>query len=238
MSSTHIRNTRQTVMVIAAHPDDETLGCGGTIAGLSEYDALIICILGEGVTSRYASREEAPKSAITLLENQAKAAGQILGASSLIFGGLPDNRFDSVPLLDITKIIEGWIAEYDPDVVYTHCAGDVNVDHCITYRSVLVATRPTSNCQVRELYSFEVPSSTEWAFQTVSPSFHPNTFVDITKTIDRKIRALEAYESEIRTFPHPRSPEILMSAANRWGSVISVEYAEAFQLIRSVKGLD
>ena len=237
MPNTNPRNTRQTVMVIAAHPDDETLGCGGTMAGLSEYANLIICILGEGVTSRYASRDEAPKSAITFLENEAKAAGEILGASSLVFGGLPDNRFDSVPLLDITKMIEGWIDEYNPDVVYTHNAGDVNIDHSITYRAVLVSTRPTSNCQVRELYSFEVPSSTEWAFQTISPTFQPNTFVDITKTINRKIRALEAYESEIRTFPHPRSPETLMAAAKRWGSVISVEYAEAFQLIRSVKGL-
>ena len=120
-------------------------------------------------------------------------------------------------------------------MVYTHHPGDLNIDHALTYRAALTATRPLAGSVVRELYSFEIASSTEWAFQSLTPAFRPNTFVDVSTTIEQKIRAMEAYESEVRTFPHPRSPEALRAIAHRWGSVMGAQYGEAFELIRAVR---
>ena len=223
------------VLIVAAHPDDEVLGCGGTAAGLSAHSDVHIGILGEGITARYPSPESAPQNELDRLTAEAKSAAKVLGASDVVFGGLPDNRFDSLPLLDIVKTVEGWVDRYKPEIIYTHHPGDLNVDHGLTYRAVLTATRPTEGTSVREIYSFEVASSTEWAFQSIEPVFRPNTFVDITATIDRKIQALQAYKSEVRPFPHPRSPETLRSMARRWGSVSGTEYAEAFELVRSIR---
>jgi LmbE family N-acetylglucosaminyl deacetylase len=169
------------------------------------------------------------------LKNEAESAARILGASDIVFGGLPDNRFDSLPLLDIVKTVEGWIERYQPEIVYTHHPGDLNIDHGLSYRAVLTASRPTEGTAVREIYSFEIASSTEWAFQSIEPVFRPNTFVDIAATIDRKIEALQAYETEVRPFPHPRSPEALRAMALRWGSATGMEYAEAFEMVRSIR---
>jgi LmbE family N-acetylglucosaminyl deacetylase len=142
---------------------------------------------------------------------------------------------DTRPLLDVVKQVEAWIVEIGPEVVYTHHAGDLNVDHRITFQAVLTATRPQPGSVVRELYSFEVPSSTEWAFGETGPAFRPNVFQDIASTIDVKVEALERYTGEVRTFPHPRSGEALRAIARRWGSVAGVSYAEAFQLVRSIR---
>jgi len=122
-----------------------------------------------------------------------------------------------------------------PEVIYTHHGGDLNVDHRVIYHAVLTATRPVQGSPVREIYAFEVASSTEWAFQRIEPTFRPNVFVDVAGTIEAKIAAMECYESEARKFPHPRSPEALRAIAIRWGSVAGCEAAEAFELIRSVR---
>jgi LmbE family N-acetylglucosaminyl deacetylase len=222
-------------LVLAAHPDDEVLGCGGTAAGLSESGDLWIGILGEGIAARYTCSEEAPKSDLHRLKEEARSSGKILGAKEVVFASLPDNRFDTVAMLDIVKIVEGWVKDFEPDVVYTHHDGDLNVDHSATFRAVLTATRPMIGETVREVYAFEVASSTEWAFQSIGQPFRPNTFVDITATIDRKIEALEAYAQEVREFPHPRSAVALRATANRWGAAVGVEAAEAFELIRAVR---
>jgi LmbE family N-acetylglucosaminyl deacetylase len=222
-------------LVVAAHPDDEVLGCGGTIASLAAREDVWIGILGEAPSSRYAARELAPASDNDESRAQALAAGKILGASEVLFAGLPDNRFDGVPLVEMAKTIEGWVERFRPETIYTHAPGDLNMDHSLAFRSVLIATRPVAGGHVKQVLSFEVPSSTEWAFQSLSPAFSPNTFVEIGGTIDKKISALEAYETEVRPFPHPRSPEALRAIARRWGSVVGVEYAEAFQLIRSIQ---
>lgn len=220
-------------LVIAAHPDDEVLGCGGTIARLSrEGHDIAIAILGEGITSRYAGREQADPSLLKELRNNAQKAANILGASRLITHQLPDNRFDTVPLLDIVKAVEELIAEISPQVIYTHHGGDLNIDHVIVNRAVITAARPLAACPVREMYSFEAPSSTEWTFGQTRPAFTPNVFVDISKSIAKKMIAMAAYEGEARRFPHPRSREALRSFAVRWGVVAGVEAAEAFELVR------
>lgn len=221
--------------VVVAHPDDEVLGCGGLIARYAKREAVHTLILGEGAMARYSRRSAAGGRVVRRLRAQAEAAAAILGARSVTFGGLPDNRFDEIPLLSIIKRIEGWLKHTGVDAVYTHHPGDLNIDHGLTFRAVLTATRPVKGCRVRELYACEVPSSTEWAFQRVEPPFRPTVFVDISGTLPMKIRALQCYEGEIRPAPHPRSSDILRATARRWGSVAGLEYAEPFELIRSVR---
>jgi LmbE family N-acetylglucosaminyl deacetylase len=224
------------VLVIAAHPDDEVLGCGGSIARLvREGHEVQIAILGEGLTSRGETREQTARDSVAALHLCSKKAADLLGVDDLHLFELPDNRFDTVPLLDVVKIVEGLLRQLAPEVVYTHHGGDLNVDHQVLHRAVLTATRPIQGHVVREVYAFEVQSSTEWAFQRIEPVFRPNLFVDITESIDAKVSAMSCYESETRPFPHPRSNEALQSCARRWGSVAGCDYAEAFELIRAIR---
>jgi len=220
------------MLVVAAHPDDEVLGCGGLMAAESARRNVHILILGEGLTSR---RTSSPTTTgeLEVLKDHARAAARIVGAASVEFSGLQDNRFDDVPLLEVVQIVEDYIAKWAPVVVYTHHPGDLNIDHAIAARAVVTATRPTPGCGVKQLLAFECASSTEWAFQAPDP-FRPNVFVDVSATIETKLEALRAYAGEVRTFPHPRSPEGLAAIAQRWGSVCGVPYAEAFQLIRAI----
>lgn len=224
------------ILVVAAHPDDEVLGCGATIAGFADIGHEIkVVILGEGITSRNemdASRDEGELSALQASSRRALAK---LGVTNVVYFDLPDNRFDTVPLLKITKSIEKIIAEHTPEVVFTHHHGDLNYDHVLTARAVLTATRPAFDCPVREILSFEIPSSTEWSFAKTGGGFHPNVFYDVTKTLHQKVAAMAEYESEARTFPHPRSPEALSARARTWGSVVGAECVEAFELIRSIR---
>ncbi len=223
------------ILVIAAHPDDEVLGVGGTIARLAGEGAEVhIAILGEGVTSRYPDPAQASRTELDDLHDARDRAGAVLGAAQVHSHDLPDNRFDSVAMLEVVKVVEGLLGGIDPAIIYTHHGGDLNVDHGVVHRAVLTATRP-GTCRVRELYAFEVPSSTEWAFGQLEPRFNPNTFVDIATTLDRKVEAMELYHSEARSFPHPRSGEALRALAAYRGSQAAQEAAEAFELIRRIR---
>ena len=225
----------ESVLVVAAHPDDEVLGCGGTIVRLAkEGHAVRIAILAEGMTSRYKQREQADPRQLEHLHTKAQQAADKLQAKELVLCGLPDNRLDTVPLLEVVKIVEDLIERFKPQVIYTHHPGDLNIDHGVVHRAVLTATRPTVGQFVRTIYAFEVPSSTEWAFQTLEPAFRPNVFVDIGDTLDAKLSAMACYDTEARKFPHPRSLEALRAIAMRWGSVAGFQAAEAFELIRSL----
>jgi len=223
-------------LVIAAHPDDEVLGCGGTMARLAaEGEDVFVAILGEGITSRYEHRQQADQEKIEALHDRSRRVAELLGARDLFLFNLPDNRFDTQPLLDIIKITEGLIDRLKPDTVYTQHGGDLNIDHAVTYRATLTATRPIAEACVRRVYSYEVASSTEWAFGQFSPVFQPQVFVDIADTLSLKIQAMEAYESEARPFPHPRSPESLRAIAMRWGSQVGLRAAEAFCVVRDIQ---
>lgn len=225
-----------TVLILAAHPDDEVLGCGGTVSRLSRAgEDVYIAILGEGITSRYGKRDEADNRLLQTLGERSRKAGEILGARKVLMYGLPDNRFDTVPMLDVVKIIEDLVGQINPEVVYTQHGGDLNVDHGVVFRATLTATRPMQGCAVRTVLAYEVASSSEWAFQQFAPSFHPSVFVDISGTLETKIQAMQTYESEARPFPHPRSPEALRAQALRWGSTVGLNAAEAFQLIREIR---
>lgn len=223
-----------TRLVIVAHPDDEVLGCGGTIAKFSQNSDTYTLILGEGITSRN-NLEGQKKEKVEQLRNDAENANEILGVKEVFFESFPDNKFDTTSLLDIIKTIERYIQEIKPKIIYTHHYGDLNIDHQITHKAILTAIRPVGNYTVKKILSFEVLSSTEWNNQTQGNIFIPNTYIDISKTMDKKLAAMQCYESEIRNYPHPRSLEGIKILAQKRGLEVGLKYAEAFNLIRSVE---
>ncbi len=224
------------VLIIAAHPDDETLGCGGTIAKCAEQntDAHIL-ILGEGIRSRGGTTQPEDDAAVRKLQEDAENAAKILGAASISFESFPDNRFDTVPLLDIVKTIESYVRSLQPRTVFTHHGGDLNIDHTITSRATLTAIRPMKDSPVHALVTYETPSATEWAFDRLSPPFTPSLFMNITTNIETKLKAMAAYQSEVRSSPHPRSPEALKALARMRGSSSGFEFAEAFSIVYALK---
>lgn len=223
------------VLVIAAHPDDEILGVGATAAKrAAQGDVVRALILGEGQTSRWESRQKAPKSVVEDLRRNALEAAACIGYEQVSFADFPDNRFDHVELLDLVKHIEGVIRGFSPEVVYTHHGGDLNIDHQRTCQAVLTAARPAGNCPVKEIYAFETLSSTEWNFSYTQP-FCPNVFEDIEPFLQVKLDAMKCYGSELCEFPHPRSLEGIQSSARKYGSIVGREFAEAFMLLRLIR---
>jgi LmbE family N-acetylglucosaminyl deacetylase len=225
---------RKKILVIAAHPDDEVLGCGGAMARfVTEGCEVYTLILGEGVTSRDKERDRAEReNEITELRKQAENANNILGVKKVYAFDFPDNRFDSIPLLDIIKTIEKIKGSVQPDSVFTHHQGDLNIDHQITFKAVVTACRPVKDESVKEIYSFEIPSSTEWNAPSSLTYFMPDYFVDVSKSLKVKINALKEYETELRDFPHPRSLKAVELNAKLWGVKMGFEAAEAFKTIR------
>lgn len=218
------------VLVIAAHPDDEVLGCGGSIARhVDAGDSVTVAILAQGIASRGGAEVE---NAIAQLREQARRANQILGVAALEFLDFPDNQMDSVTRLNVIQAVEALIARIQPAVVYSHWAGDVNIDHRIIHDAVVCACRPQPGHPVESLLFFEVASSTEWQPPYSAPPFLPNWFVDITQSLERKLAAMAAYSGELRSWPHPRSLEALNSQARWRGSSVGCEAAEAFVLGR------
>ena len=224
------------VLVVAAHPDDEVLGCGGTIARHSDAgDQVQVLIVAEGATSRQEQRNRNQATdELFGLAQAAQKAGAILGAQGVELLGLPDNRLDSLERLDLIKQIEERIERHQPQVVYVHHAGDVNIDHRRLHEAVVTACRPMPGQPVKRLLSFEVASSTEWQPPGSAPAFQPNWFVDISAQWIRKREALEAYASEMRPWPHARSREAVEHLARWRGAQVGVEAAEAFCLLRQL----
>lgn len=221
-------------LVVAAHPDDEILGCGGTMARLAaEGWEVAALILGEGVTSRDRRRDAKSRAReIARLEREMAAANGEVGATNVFKFGLPDNRFDSVDLLDIVKILESVVGQFRPSRVYTHHRHDVNVDHRATHEATLAALRPLPGLPVRELYAYEVLSSTEWR----TPSgFAPDHFVDIAAHLPAKLSAMAEYPGELRAYPHPRSLEGIGILARFRGLACGLAAAEAFETLRRVE---
>ena len=226
-----MKNSNSTVVVFAAHPDDDILGCGGTIAKLTQEGSKVhIVFLADGESSR--SDITDINSLIQQRKQNAKKALKILGCDSIEFLGFPDNRLDSLDLLDVVKKIEGFIDAYKPYTIFTHYAHDLNIDHQITHNAVVTACRPQPGHCVKELLFFEVPSSTEW---NLSKAFMPNYFVDISSTLSLKIDALNAYKNEMKSFPHPRSIKAIESLSYYRGASSGCKAAEAFIIGRKIK---
>ncbi|HEY3375039.1 MAG TPA: PIG-L family deacetylase [Candidatus Aquicultor sp.] len=224
------------ILVVVAHPDDEILGCGGTIARHTKQgDVVHVAILAEGLTSRSDKRDrEAYRDKLSELAAFAQRANEIIGVSSLTLLNLPDNRMDSIDVLDVVKTVETLVEKTRSDVVYTHHAGDLNIDHSIVHNAVITACRPVPGCTVKQLLFFEIPSSTEWQVPGSVSYFMPNWFVDITGVLSLKLEALAAYNSEMRDWPHPRSLRAAEYLAGWRGASVGVEAAEAFILGRNI----
>jgi N-acetylglucosamine malate deacetylase 1 len=226
--------TSVTTLVVAAHPDDEVLGCGATIARWSSSgEDVIVAILGQGATARHIS--DRADDEVEQLSLSAHRASEILGVTTLKMFDFPDNRFDSVALLDLIRVVEGLVDEFQPDTVLTHHSGDLNVDHRLTYTAVLTATRPQPSHPVRNLYSWCTRSATDWAFSTLSHPFVASLYIDVTSVVDRALEAAEAYGSEFRSWPHTRSLEALETSYRHNGATVGVEAAEVFQIVRKIE---
>jgi LmbE family N-acetylglucosaminyl deacetylase len=221
----------KTVLVVAAHPDDEALGCGGTMARhADEGDQVHVIFVADGVGARKTSSA----SELELRRHAGNQALAILGAISFHFLDFPDNRLDSLPLLDIVQVLEPLISSIAPEIIYTHHYGDLNVDHRQVHHAVMTACRPIPYGFVKEILTFEVVSSTEWSSPNLLP-FLPQMRVDISDQLERKIRALEAYSFEIRSSPHSRSIDHLKALAIHRGNEVGLEAAEAFSVIRLIR---
>ena len=231
-----LKNKR--IMVVVAHPDDELLGLGASMNRLiNEFNVTAhVVILGEGITSRSDERNTQEWSKELAIHRQnINEAQAIIGYQSVSIYDLPDNRFDSVDLLDIIKLIEKEKKAFQPEVVFTHHGGDLNVDHRKTFEAVITACRPLNEEKVKTIITFETPSGTEWKASSDPRHFIPNFFISVSQNnLLAKIQGMESYEFEKRPFPHPRSSKALEILANRWGVAIGAELAEAFCIIRSI----
>jgi len=216
------------LLIVAAHPDDEVLGCFGAVSKLIKegYEAYTL-ILSQGKTSRGEGDKE-----IVILKEEIQKANDVIGIKKIFLEDLPDNSFDSVPLLTIIKKISKVIEEIKPEIIFTHYANDLNIDHKLTYQALITATRPMQECVVKEIYSFEILSSTEWNYPL---SFSPDIYFDITDTLKNKIKAMNCYKSELRDFPHPRSLKGIELNANYWGMRVGKKAIEAFKVVRVIK---
>jgi len=217
-------NGRRTVLVIAAHPDDELLGCGGTLALHADAgDEVVAFIACEWESHRYGPNGVGQSRHVL-------AAAAKLGIADVRLGGFADQRLDTVTLTEIIGSIEAVVRDVQPAVVYCQHGGDINRDHQLLFQAAMVATRPTE-WFIEEVYAFDTASSTEWAYPR---SFVPDTWVDISRTLDRKLEAMACYESEVRAYPHPRSLEALRHRAHAWGNQVCMDAAEAFITVRRV----
>jgi LmbE family N-acetylglucosaminyl deacetylase len=219
------------ILIVGAHPDDETFGMGGTIAKHSANGDLInVLILTDGSSSQYKDYQ----IMIEKKKKEAQKAMDILGVRDIQFGILPDMKLDTVPHIQINKVIEDKIDDFQPDFVYTHHWGDINKDHRLVFESTMVATRPISASSVKNIYCYEIPSSTEWQSMNISYRFNPNNYTDISNYLQIKINAVRCYESEIRPYPHPRSSEAIEINDKSNGTIFGKEAAERFVLIREI----
>lgn len=223
------------ILIVVAHPDDEVLGCFGTIAKILKNNkeaSAYTLILSSGKTSRGVNGTT--ETDIDNLTIEMNNANNYIGIKKVYQYNFPDNAFDTVPLLDIVKVIEKVKLEICADTIFTHHIGDMNIDHQLTHKAVLTATRPMKDEIVKTVYSMEIPSSTEWNAYSKDTIFVPNVFFNIENTIDLKVEAMKFYESELREYPHPRSLKFIKDLANVNGVKVGLNYSENFMLVREV----
>ena len=227
-------------VVIAAHPDDEVLGAGATIAKMAhEQMNVYVIFTATGISSRYTDfnlYKEKIEKEILALQQQAQNAADILGVKELFYLDFPDNRLDTVSRMDITHKIKSYLDKIRPKILFTHHPGDYNWDHSIVHDATLMAARATPDEYFPDyIYTYEVLSATERSAQEPHTVFCPTTYIDIDSTIEKKKKAIVAYKSELREYPHPRSPEAVEMLALKRGNEIGIAFAEAFHLVREIK---
>lgn len=226
---------KKKILVVVAHPDDEILGLGGSMKRLitEQQCEVRAVILGEGLTSRANQRDPSQwTQELQIHKANIETARNIIGYAAVSVYDFPDNRFDTVPLLDLIKVIEKEKNSFHPDIIFTHHGGDVNIDHQKTFDAVTTATRPLHEENVCAIITFETMSGTEWIPSTEPRRFIPNLFIDIENYLEAKCEAMNAYEFEKREYPHPRSKKALKNRAEMWGIANGLKAAEAFHIVR------
>jgi len=223
------------ILIIAAHPDDEVLGMGGTIAKYASAGAEIaLLIVTDGSSAQYQGSGDVA-AVIEKKKSETEACASVLGIRSVYYGGLPDMKLDATPHIQINAVIEKVVAEFEPDIIYTHFYGDINKDHQCVYESTLVACRPLAGQKVKRIFAYSVPSSTEWNVQIEKNVFMPNWFEDISGVFaEKKYEGFAQYETELRPYPHPRSTEYLRKTDIAEGLRVGLEAAESFMLLRNL----
>ncbi len=222
------------IMLVAAHPDDELLGSAGTLISYKKkgYDIKIV-FLSDGESSRNLSKKK-KNYLINKRKIQAIKVSKLCKFREPVFAGFPDNRLDTVPMLEIVKFIEDEVRKFKPKILITHNENDLNIDHKLAFKAAITATRPSTKTFVKSIFCFETPSSTENNFSRIKVNFNPNLYFDISKFINQKIKLLRIYKNEIKTYPHSRSLEGIKVLAKYRGAQIGVKYAEAFYLLREL----
>lgn len=214
------------ILIMAAHPDDEVIGCGGAIAKYAkEENEVYLCIVTKGYTPDWT------EEFLENREEEIRKSNKALGINKTYFLGFPTVKLDTIPQKELNDSILKIMAEVNPDIVYIPHKGDLNKDHRLIFDAALVATRPINN-RIKRILSYETLSNTEWG-QAIEP-FVPSVYVDISETIDKKIEAMKIYKGELKGYPHPRSLEIIEALAKKRGSEAGVKFAEAFMLIREL----
>ena len=227
-----MKNTHHRILIVVAHSDDETLGIGGTIARhINNGDEVYALSLTDGV----GSRDKTIKNEIKIRTKAADEASEILGFKWLKASNFPDNAMDSISLLEITKSIEEVKKKIMPSIIYTHSSADLNIDHRLVCQATMTAFRPEVKDVWREIRTFEVASSTDYGHKSITNLFQPNLYINITKFWDKKLNALNAYNSEMRNPPHSRSIEGIENLAKYRGNQVGLHYAEAFEVIRKIE---
>ena len=222
------------VLIIAAHPDDEVLGMGGTIVNLvKEGKEVNLLIVTDGSSSQYRGADNLAEI-IAAKKQETRRCADVLGIKNIYYGGLPDMKLDCIPHIDINQAIEQVVDKMQPDTVFTHFWGDVNCDHQNVYKSTLVTVRPLMGQVVKELYCYRVPSSTEWTPNKADTMFMPNYFVDIEQFAEQKYKAFACYTTELRDYPHPRSVQYLRETDKAAGLRVGLLAAEEFVLLRKL----
>jgi LmbE family N-acetylglucosaminyl deacetylase len=224
------------VLCVATHPDDEIIGVGGTLARhAAQGDDVYLSILSEAEPARHDEITPEVEEKMAHRRDCTRSACAALGVESVTFHGFPDNTFDDIPLLDIVKAVEEEIRRHQPDVIYTHHYGDLNLSHELTCRAVITAARPLPDSSVRSILAYETLSTSEWAVPHVGNVFQPTVFEDISEHLDRKLDALAEHSTELREHPHPRNVQNVRRNAKLWGAKAGVEAAEPFELLREVR---
>ena len=224
----------KTILVIAAHPDDEVLGMGGTITKLVKNGCTVdVLIVTDGSSSQYRDSDHLAEI-IEAKMKETRNCADVLGVRDVYYGELPDMKLDTIPHIRINQVIEDVIDKVQPDAVFTHFWGDVNYDHQNVYKSTLVAVRPVMGQVVKELYCYRVPSSTEWTPNKADTMFMPNYFVDIEQHAEQKYKAFACYSTELRDYPHPRSVQYLRESDKATGLKVGLLAAEEFVLLRKL----
>lgn len=220
------------VLCVAAHPDDEVIGVGGTLAKhADDGDEVFVLLLGDGEMARYETVTPEAEAGMRLRREAARDVGDALGVESVRILEFWGNQLDKEPFIDVVRAVEDEIRRVEPTVVYTHHFGDLNMDHQLTARAVKTATRPFADSSVDRVYSFETLSSTEWAMPTAETAFQPTVAIEIDEQLDRKREALSIYDDEMRERPHPRNPDSIVQNARLWGDKFGLRAAEPFVLL-------